>query len=234
MIRVNWGTPDSIPFRLSDYPRLTAGLRVAGSISAETDDEARGQSLRTTCASLLNETLAGYGDKVSKDGLARLTPELCRTLSDKLTERTGITCSVNIVSLSLDEQTQKIINDMDRAQKMSDPAYAAAELERAMKQAQETAMKNGMSQEDIQRMAQQGINMPDLPPLPDTDDPIARAKAVMEQAERVKQMAKSAPIASAAPIAAAPHSAQRPKFCANCGQRLPESGNFCPNCGNKI
>ena len=232
MIRVNWGTTDPIPFRLSDYSGFTARLRVAGSISAETDDEARGQYLRTTCASLLNETLAGYSDKVSKDDLARLTPELCRTLSGKLTERTGITCSVNIVSLSLDEQTQKIINDMDRAQKMSDPAYAAAELERAMKQAQETAMKNGMSQEDIQRMAQQGIKMPDLPPLPDTDDPMARAKAVMEQNELIKQMAMTGSLTAASSQSA--QAASRPKFCANCGQRLPESGNFCPNCGTKI
>ena len=26
----------------------------------------------------------------------------------------------------------------------------------------------------------------------------------------------------------------RPKFCSECGGRLPESGKFCPECGNKL
>lgn len=229
---INFGTPEPVLFRLSDYPGLTAGLRIAGNINAKTDDAAREQMLRTMCLTLLRETLAGYDDKFAKNDLARLRPELSHTLSDKLTERSGIKCSISIVSMTFDEQTQKIMNDIDKMQKMSDPAYAAAELERAMKQAQETAAKNGMSQQDIENL--KNMPMPDLPPLPDTNDPLARAQAVAEQARLVRQMAASAPAGSIAPIAASAATAARPKFCANCGQKLPESGKFCPNCGAKI
>lgn len=251
MIQVNWGTPDPVSFRLSDYSGLTARLRGAGTINAETDDKERGQYLKSLCVSLLKETLAGYGDKVAKDDLAGLVPELCRTLSDKLTERSGVRCSVRIVSLSFDDETQKLINDMDKMKKMSDPAYAAAELEKAMKQARETAEKNGTPIPDPQSMS-----MPELPPIPDSSDPIARAKAVADfvnshtiqssalhseevfdggYAGRFENPASTGFITPQAmnPGTVSTASA-RPKFCGSCGNRLPETGNFCPNCGSKI
>ena len=110
-------------------------------------------------------------------------------------------------------------------EKMKDPAYAAAELERAMQQARETAEKNGIDLSALQNMP-----MPDMPAVSETDDTLARAQAMAAHYDQLKKAAAAAPVYAAA----AQQTAPRPVFCGSCGGKLPESCNFCPNCGAKI
>ena len=138
-------------------------------------------------------------------------------------------CKASLTALTPDERSAKFLENAALMEKMKDPAFAAAEMERALQKARETAEKNGISMPDIQNM-----KMPDLPPLPDTDDPIARANAIMERQKMLDQMAKNGIFAPAAQVAPVAPAAARPKFCTNCGKPLPAAGNFCPDCGNKI
>ncbi len=246
MTRFNFGTPNPVPCRLSDYPGLTVRVRVAGSINAGTDDEARGQQLKMMCLTLLNETLAGYGDKLSKDDFEKLTPELDRTLSDKLTARSEINCEVRIVSLSFDDQTQKMIDHMDLAKKMSDPEYAAKKLAEAEQAAREALER----QKQENALNGQSINGDCVPPLgigpgempfgmmPDTVD-IGDIKSITPAAPAMPDYdAQWDKIRESIPPIPQPVTGimanNRPKFCRNCGKPLPETGNFCGECGQPI
>lgn len=129
MINAKFGTRDPITFTLSDYPGLTARLRCAGSITCEdTDSYGTANELRDMCLSLLGETMAEYSGKISYNQFVQIRPELCAKLSGKLSERADMECTVDIVTMSLDEQSEKIIRDTDRKRQMSDPEYAAIKL----------------------------------------------------------------------------------------------------------
>ena len=206
-------------------------------VRADTDDE----HYKTTIPLQTDITLAGIIGEFSGNIPYRDLPdkygEIGDTVSEKLTEKMQFSCVATLTALTPDESSARLLEQIEKMKKFSDPAYAAAEFERAMKQAQETAEKNGISMQDIQNTP-----LPDLPPLPDTNDPLERAKAIAAQAEQIKKMAMSgSPAGAPAAAAAAPaaHAAaapfiQRPKFCTSCGGKLPESGNFCPDCGAKI
>lgn len=229
MIRKEFSA-DRIPFFLSDHDRLSINLEAGGIIDVRTDDDSMAERIKTAAVESINEHIAEYYDKASLDELPDVGIRLEGEISEELKSKFGTDCAVVFEHFAPDERSQKMIDDMERMKKFSDPAFAAAELERAMKQAQETALKNGMSPEELQRMMQQPVQTPDLPPIPDGLDPLARAQAIAERQKQLEQMAKTGTFAAAQ---AAPQ-AQRPKFCGSCGSKLPESGNFCPNCGNKI
>ena len=213
-------------------------------VRADTDDEHYKTTIPLQTDMTLTDILNGYNGDVPFRELTDKYGEIGDTVSEKLTEKMQFSCVATLTALTPDESSARLIEQIEKMKKFSDPAYAAAEFERAMKQAQETAEKNGMSVQDIQNI--QNAPLPDLPPLPDTSDPLERAKAITARVEQMKQMsmngsfaaapAAAAVAAPAAPAPAAPAAPfiQRPKFCASCGSRLPESGNFCPDCGAKI
>ena len=218
MIRVNFGTSSPVPFRFSDYSGTSLMLTAFGTISAETDDETLSDRLRDIALHSLSRNLRKYEETVTLDELLSVSSQLGSDISRDVSDKSGVNCTVTIEGITPDERSKSIIADMDRMKKFSDPAYAAAEMERAMKQAKETAERSGIPMPDPQN-----INIPDMPTLPDADtDPVARAMAITEHLEKLKQMSLSAPAAS------------RPKFCGNCGSALPESGRFCPNCGKPV
>lgn len=221
----NFGTPNPVPIRLSDYPGLTARLRVAGTINAETDEESRGQMLKTICLTLLNETFAGYGDRFAKDDIARLTPELSRILSEKLTERSGITCHVSIVSMSLDEETQKIIDGLDFAAKMSDPEFAAKKIAEAEEEAKKALERR-------QALLDRAITSNDISFKGDCTPPYGNMMMPAGVQPGTSEMNKNRPPVPQPVVGIM--AGHRPKFCANCGKPLPETGNFCGECGKPI
>ncbi len=208
--------------------------------------EDRKTIIESYTAMMAAEALLRYEGNVSFSELADRYGEISDTVSEKLTDKLQVSCVVSLTGLKPDESSARIIDQMERMKKFSDPAFAAAEMERAMKQAKETAEKNGISVEDLKNAP-----LPDLPPIPDTSDPLERAKAIAARNEQLRQMATGGPhVAPSVPVpapASAPTPAptpapavqavpfvKRPKFCTSCGNKLPESGNFCPNCGNKI
>ena len=243
MTRFNFGTIAPIPFELSDYPGLTVKMRVAGSISAGTDDETRGQMLRTICLSQLAETLDGYSGKITKDEVAGIAPELCRTLSDKLTAQTGLDCTVSLVSLSPDERSQKLMGDAELAGKMYGPDYTAkikAEAEEEAKKTlewQKTLLDSVITSNDI---SFKGDCAPPMPVGMTGTMPVGiaeaqKAKAAAEEGSAPYNSEMWDKIRESIPAIPQPAAAKnRPRFCTDCGHPLPQTGNFCPNCGKAI
>ncbi|MBR5089612.1 MAG: zinc ribbon domain-containing protein [Ruminiclostridium sp.] len=226
---------DHLMLRISDCNNMSFTFESGGIVDIATDDPSTAERVLSDVISSINtHTLASDG--VRLDEVPELTVRLEEEIAGEIKSRYGIDCAVKFDYMLPDESSQKMIDDMERMKKMSDPAYAAAELERAMKQAQETALKNGMTMQDIQNL--QNAPLPEFKPLPDTDDPLERAKAITAQVEQMKQMAMNgslgAPAAAAVPAVNVQPPQSRPNFCYNCGKKLPESGNFCPNCGTKI
>jgi hypothetical protein len=231
---------NGVPFMLSGY-NCHVMLEAGGIIDIMTDDEGEASRIKAAVISSVQSHILPYSGKKMLDEIPDMTINIEQEVTEEIAHTTGADIILKFDYILPDESSQKLLDDMDKMKKFSDPAYAAAELERAMKQAQETAMKNGMTQQDIRNL--QNAPLPDLPPLPDTNDPLERAKAISAQFDQMKQMAVSgslaAPAAPAAPAGVVPALKDlppqpRPKFCCNCGSRLPESGNFCPNCGTKI
>lgn len=226
---------NGVPFMLAGY-NCHIMLETGGIIDVMTDDENIASRLKADVLLSVQSHLLPYSGKTSLEELPDMAINVEQEVTEELTRTTGTDFIMKFDYFLPDDRSRKIIDDIDKMKKFSDPAFAAAELERAMKQAQETAKKNGIDPSTLQNM-----KMPDLPPLPETDDPLARAKAITAQFEQMKQTAMNGslavPPAAAAGVVPALQdlpSQPRPKFCANCGARLPESGNFCPNCGNKI
>ena len=221
MIVFSFHTDKPLPFydkSLSAHISLLADWTV----EADTNDDHYRSTLPLHTEAAMNYVIFGYDNKCGFDELSHKLNEISAAVSEKLTAQSGFRCSARLNALRPDEKSEQFIKQREYVHKMSDPAYAAAELEKAMKKAQETAAKNGMSQQDIENL--KNAPLPDFPPLPDTDDPLERAKAISAQVEQMKQMASGAPV----------NASPRPKFCAYCGNALPASGNFCPNCGAKI
>lgn len=237
---------NGVPFMLSGY-NCHVMLEAGGIIDIMTDDEGLASRVKADVLLAVQSRLQPYSGKTALDEIPDMTINIEQEVTEEIARTAGTDIMLKFDYILPDERSQKLLDDMDKMKKFSDPAYAAAELERAMKQAQETAEKNGMSMQDIRNL--QNAPLPDLPPLPDTNDPLERAKAIAEQQRMLKEMAMSGSFA-AAPAAAAASAApaapaqpapapaapfiRRPKFCTSCGSRLPESGNFCPDCGAKI
>lgn len=203
---------------------MTIMLNAEFVLRADTDDGHCGSMMPLYASAALTDVLGEYERTVPYSELSGRYAEISRIVSEKLTEKINVPCTAELVSLEPDEFSAKMIKQLELAEKMKDPAFAAAELERAMQQARETAEKNGIDLSALQNMP-----MPDMPAASETDDTLARAQAMAAHYEQLKK-------AAAAPVyaAAAQQTAPRPVFCGSCGGKLPESGNFCPNCGAKI
>ena len=221
MIVINFHTDKPLPF-LDKELRAHINLLADWTVEADTDDDHYRTTLPLHTEAAMNYVIFGYENKCGFNELSQKLDEISAAVSEKLTAQSGFRCTAKLNALRPDDRSAEFMKQRELAQKMSDPAYAAAELEKAMKKAQKTAAKNGMSQQDIENL--KNMPLPDLPPLPDTDDPLERAKAITARVEQMKQMAASNSFAAA----------PRPKFCAYCGSALPAGGNFCPNCGAKI
>lgn len=248
MIRKEFHTETRIPFRLSDYDNCLIWLEAGGIMDIMTDNEDEAERMVKTALTEIYDRLPSYESKTALAELPDVAASLEQEVSEKLKQQSGKDCAVVFDYLLPDEHSQKLLDNMDKMKKFSDPAYAAAELERAMKQARETAEKNGtipagLSQEEFEKI----IKSDCVPPLgkgspsligigndiPDgVTDPLARAQAITAQVKAMEKSAMGVPIAAPAPEPA--QSAPRPKFCGICGSKLPETGKFCPNCGSKI
>ncbi len=227
MIREEFSV-NRIPFMLSDHERLMVNIEAGGIIDIRTDDPGEAQLIKDEAVMSIKDHIMSYSGTAALDELADTGAKIEAEVSEEIKARSGKECIVVFEYFLPDENSQEMIDNVEKMQRMSDPAVAAAELEKALKKAQETAAKNGISMQDIQNMS-----MPDLPPLPDGSDPLALANALLERNKTLRQMAVSAPAAGCEPKPENVQPSPRPKFCANCGSRLPESGNFCPNCGAK-
>ena len=183
MTELNFHT--DTPFPYFD-PELNTNIYLLAdwTVLADTEKEIDKSTIPFYTATMMNNVLPEYSGKLPYKELPGRYDEINAAVSAKLTEKMSLRCDVKLRSFKPDERSAKFIEQLELTNKMKDPAYAAAELERAMQKARETAEKNG-----IDLSSPENMKMPDLPPLPETDDPLARAQAIAAQAEKIRKMA---------------------------------------------
>lgn len=242
--------------------KLHLTLNAAWEVESEVKDEYQNNTIKLFVSSMLCDMLREYQRSVPFKELSRKYDEISFTVSEKLTEKMQFPCRARLTALTPDDRSAEILKLTAEKERLSDPAVMAAEIEKAMQKARETAEKNGMNLDDIMNQP-----LPEMPELP--DDPLERAKALTEHYEKLKQTANTParpdpktmspeeqrkaiiggmasddrsynpnapkPAAFMGMGAAGNTTAQyRPKFCTSCGFRLPPTGNFCGNCGKSV
>ncbi len=228
-----YGTASPVPFRIIDRNigldldsaikcfgeysiRVTNPIlfytNVCGNFEGEYTRDRIESQMKTELLTALQPALA----KVSATGVRYSevpahTKELANALNDELSsewrDRRGIEIvAFGISSMTLSEEDQKMIKELQRNATMRDPSMAAATLTGAQAQAMQDAAKNTAAGP---AMAFMGMNM--------------AQQAGGVNAQQLYQMAGQ----QAAP-------AQAGGFCPSCGKPVPAGSAFCPSCGKPM
>ncbi len=241
--------------------KLHLTLTASWEVESEAKNEYETSTIKLFVLSTLTDMLREYQRSVPFRDLSLKYDEISFMISEKLTAKMQFPCQARLTALTPDDRSAQMMKLIAEKERLSDPAVMAAEYEKAMRKAQETAEKNGLNIQDIVNQP-----MPDLPQMPDSiTDPLERAKAMSEYMDKLKQTAVSpaspepkamtqeeqrkaiiggmlsddrsykpnAP-AQAGSMGANTMAQYRPKFCKHCGTKLPPTGNFCGNCGKSI
>ncbi len=230
-----YGTASPVPFRIVDKNiglDLDSAIKCFGEYSIRitnpilfytnvcgnfegsyTRDKLEGQ-MKTELLTALQPALA----KVSAAGVRYSevpahTKELATALNDELSaewrDRRGIEIvAFGISSMTLSEEDQKMIKDLQRNATMRDPSMGAATLVGAQAEAMKAAANNANTGP---AMAFMGMNM--------------AQQAGGMNAQQLYQMGaqqQSAPAQTGG------------SFCPSCGKPVPAGSAFCPNCGKPL
>ena len=240
-----YGTTSPIPFRVVDKNiglDLDAAVRCNGEYSyklvdpllfyknvcgnveeAYTRDALEGQ-MRSELLTAMQPALArisALGVRYSEvpAHTAELTGFLNEELSAKWTNLRGISIkSFGMNAITLSEEDQKRIKDLQSAAVMRDPNMAAANIAAA----QSDAMRNAASNEAGAAMGFMGMGMAGAMGG-------LNASQLFEQGAADRQTQASAAAASPAAAQPAPAANAGGWFCPQCG--TSNSGNFCTECG---
>ena len=265
LIDNKFGTPNPIPFRVVDrninldidvsvrcsgvYSYKIADpllfyTNVCGNVEEDyTRDKLDGQ-LKPEFISALQPAFAKLSDlEIRPNQLVAHTTEmeaaLNEALSDKWKKLRGLeVVSVAMGSVTLPEEDQEMIKQAQKTAILRDPTMAAATLVGAQSEAMKTAAGNsagaftGFMGMGMAMNQGQGMNAQQLYQMGQGQQP--------QQAQAQQQAPQQAPNAFAGAAAGQTTdqtaSGAAPKFCPNCGFKLPNPGQakFCPNCGFKL
>ena len=240
-----YGTASPVPFRVVDANigldldtaikcfgeysiRITNPIlfytNVCGNVEGEyTRDKIDGQ-MKTELLTALQPALAKISEMgIRYSAIPAHTKELATALNDELSadwrDKRGIEIvSFGISSMTLSEEDQKLIKELQRNATMRDPSMGAATLIGAQAQAMQDAAKNPNGA----AMAFMGMNM--------------AQQASGANANQLYQMAGTQQQQQAAGGAFCPHCgkpvAPGAAFCSSCGKPLAAAGTWtCPKCG---
>ena len=238
-----FGTPNPVPFRLVDDRLgldIDVSVRCAGVYSYKITDpvlfymnvcgnvprEYRREELDTQLKAEFISALQPCFGKISQKGIRpnelvnhvdELAESMNEVLSAKWAETRGIdVISVAISTVSIPEEDQKMLKELQKAAALKDPTLAAAALAAAKADAMKAAAANesgavtgfmGMGM----AMNSDGTNAADLYAMGTKAAPQPEVNAA-QAAETVAQATGAV------------------NFCPNCGQKL-DGAKFCPNCG---
>ena len=230
-----FGTPNPVPFKIVDSSinlDMDMAVRCAGVYSFKIVDpimfymnvcgnvprEFRRDEIETQMKAEFISALQPAFGELSKLNLRpsdivshvnELTEAMNKALGDK--ERGIQICSIAISTLTIPEEDQQTLKNLQKAKVLSDPAMGAATLAAAQADAMRDAAKN----EAGAAVGFMGMGM--------------AMNAGGVNAQQLYQMGQN----QAAPQAPAPEAAYMPgqiNFCPNCGTKL-DGAKFCPTCG---
>ena len=226
-----YGTASPVPFRVVDANigldldtaikcfgeysiRITNPIlfytNVCGNVEGEyTRDKIDGQ-MKTELLTALQPALAKISEMgIRYSAIPAHTKELATALNDELSadwrDKRGIEIvSFGISSMTLSEEDQKLIKELQRNATMRDPSMGAATLIGAQAQAMQDAAKNPNGA----AMAFMGMNMAQ-------GAGGANANQLYQMADQQAQQAGGA-------------------FCPHCGKPVTPGSAFCPSCGKPL
>ena len=238
-----YGTATPVPFRIVDQNigldldtaikcfgeysiRITNPIlfytNVCGNVdSAYTRDNIDGQ-MRTELLTALQPALAKISAMgVRYSAIPAHTKELAQALNDELSaewrDRRGIEIvAFGVSSMTLSEEDQKLIKELQRNATMRDPSMGAATIIGAQAQAMQDAAKNTSGA----AMAFMGMNMAQQAGG-------ANAQQLYQMAGQQQQQQAQGGFCPSCGKPVTPGA----KFCASCGKPLASAGWTCPKCG---
>lgn len=242
MVDNKFGTPNPVPFKIVDRNinlDIDVSVKCSGVYSFRMEDPIL--FYKNVCGNVREEyRLDELGDQLKAEFIQALQPalgkisalevrpsdlpghvdELATFLDEALSTKWGELRGFKVVSVALNtvtlpEEDQQMIKEMQKAGAMRDPNYAAATLAAAQADAMRTAAGN----EAGAAMGFMGMGMA----MNAGGTNAANLFAMGQQAQA--QQPAPAPQQAVAPAGA--------KFCPNCGTQL-NGAKFCPECGTKI
>ena len=245
-----FGTPNPIPFKIVDRNinlDIDVSVRCSGVYSFRMADPIL--FYKKVCGNVTEEyRVDELGDQLKSEFIQALQPamgklsamsvrpsdlpghvdELAGFLNEALSQKWGELRGFEVVSValntvSLPEEDQQLIKEMQKAGAMRDPNYAAATLAAA----QADAMRNAANNEAGAAMGFMGMGMA-------MNAGGANAANLFAMGQQQQQAAPQQPAQGSWTCSCG--AVNTGKFCTNCGQPKPEAaaGKFCPNCGAKL
>ena len=204
----------------------------------------------------LNQALGALSDlSIRPYALPQHVDELCdsmnKVLNDKWSRRGIAVFSIALNSVSMPEEDQKMLKEIQRASAFATPGMAAAQMAAAQADAMRTAAGNangamngfmgmglaqgagGVGASNLFAMAQQ---QPQQPPMQQPQAPAAGGWTCSCGAQNTGKFCMNCGQQKPAPAGSwtcACGTENTGKFCMNCGQQKPQAGGACPECGNK-
>ena len=236
-----FGTPNPVPFRLVDERLgldIDVAVRCAGVYSYKITDpvlfymnvcgnvprEYRREELDTQLKAEFISALQPCFGRLSQAGMRpnelvnhveELADSMNEVLSAKWSELRGIdVINVAISTVTIPEEDQKMLKELQKAAALKDPTLAAATLAAA----KADAMKAAAANENGAAMGFMGMGMAMNSDGTNAQDLYAMGTKAAPQVN-VSEAAQTAAQATGAV-----------NFCPNCGQKL-DGAKFCPNCG---
>ncbi len=243
-----YGTAQAIPFRVVDkeiglslntqvrcngmysyqiFDPILFYTNVCGNISSEYRKDDLDSMLKAEVITALTPALSTTSEMgIRYDQINQHQPELLKAMNEQLDEKWGQLRGIRIVSfnispLTIPEEDLKTIQDLQRANALTDPGRAAATLVSAQAEAMKAAASNTATGP---MMAFAGMNMANMAGGMDAGSLFAMS----QQQKMAAQPVQPTPPTPASPSPAAPSA---DSWTCSCG--AVNTGNFCVECGNK-
>lgn len=269
-----FGTPTPVPFRVVDKNigldvdvslrcsgiysfRMTDPLlfykNVCGNVEREYDVSQIIGQLKTEFVSALQPALGELSElEIRPSSLPRHVKELSEAMNRELSEQWGNTRGIEVVSVALNpitmpEEDQQMLKDLQKTAVYRNPGMAAANLAGAQADAlrmaasnENGAMMGFMGMGMVQQAG--GANLNGLYEMNNQQMSAAQNQAANQTAAQSEMPANTA---NAGEWTCECGTVNTAKFCQNCGTKKPEvkewtcecgtvnTGNFCQNCGTK-
>lgn len=240
-----YGTANPIPFRVVDTNiglDIDVSIRCSGTYSFKMADPIRfyksvagnvkdSYSIEELDSQLKTEFMTALQPAFAKLSAMQMRPnevpahveELCSFVNEELSEKWGELRGFEVVSIAMNpvtlpEEDQQLIKDMQKAGALRNPNMAAATIAAA----QADAMRNAASNQGGAAVGFMGMSM--------AQNAGANAANLFAMGQQANQQAGQP---AAGSWVCECGTANAGNFCSNCGKKKPETAaaKFCPNCG---
>lgn len=148
MVLIKIASEKRIPFRLSDFGSLTVRLGFHGTmINTDEMNEEHEEAVKQNAVSKIENALNHYSGQVAWKDMGKLAMEVSKEVTQNL-RANGINYTVQLNSFHVDEKTEKVIRNLEEAERVSkmSPEERAKLMEQKMREAQAAT---GMTSEQV-------------------------------------------------------------------------------------